>query len=235
MVAMMAVQREAKTEDLDRRRKHQRRLHKSLPFFPHHPPPFLRPRSLHLLQVQQKARRQSLLFVRNALFVSSRHSFMQSPPVSATGRPPPPTSHTSSLPLGLIIGGSVGGMVLGALLVTLFFYWRRRAQQKARRSQAQLGSKQDQDAEKGAPLITPFIVPPVPVVPNAKVADWMRRNRHVSVSTISSFSSPTVIESVGERSSISAYSQSSAPRNGMAGHPARPEGPLHPGLDSINE
>ncbi|KAF8199773.1 hypothetical protein K438DRAFT_1966141 [Mycena galopus ATCC 62051] len=144
--------------------------------------------------------------------------------LSSSNRPPPPvlsgssTQHTKSVPLGLIIGASVGGMVFGALLVTFWFFWRRRrARSKARRSQLLLGGKQDPETGAlGAPLVTPFIVPPAP---NVKVTDWIRRNtRNVSVSTISSFSSPTIMESLGERSSISAYSQSSASRGGTAGN-----------------
>ncbi|KAJ7346981.1 hypothetical protein DFH08DRAFT_961383 [Mycena albidolilacea] len=151
-------------------------------------------------------------------------------------RPPPPSSKSTGLPLGLIIGASVGGMVLGALLVTLVFFWRRRrAQRTARRSQAILMGKQDE--EKGS-LITPFIVPPIPAAPNAKVVDWMRRNRTVSVSTISSFSSPTVIESVGDRTSISAYSQLSALRTSPGDNRVKPEDGgtnVPPRLDRINE
>ncbi|KAJ7178895.1 hypothetical protein B0H12DRAFT_1174059 [Mycena haematopus] len=149
--------------------------------------------------------------------------------LSATDRPPPlsASSHSNRLPFALIIGGSAGGMVLGALLVFLLFYRRRqRAQRNARRSQALLDGKQD--AEKGS-SITPFLVPLVPGAPNVKLADWIRRNRNFSVSIISSFSSPTIIESLGERSSLSVYSQSSASRRG-------PEGNLTPpGLNRINE
>ncbi|KAF7357687.1 hypothetical protein MVEN_00814300 [Mycena venus] len=154
------------------------------------------------------------------------------------------TTSQKNLPLGLIIGASVGGMILGALIVTLLFYWRRRrAQRQARRSQALLvGFDNNKDlAEKGF-LITPFPPPATPTPPtNAKVVDWMRRNAHdraVSVSTISSFSSPTVIESVGERSSISAYSQLSALRSTAGDNPTKPEGGSNrppPGLYSINE
>lgn len=75
--------------------------------------------------------------------------------VSATHSPrPPPSSKSTGLPLGLIIGASVGGMVLGALLVTLVFFWRRRrAQRMARRSQAILVGKQDEGSHPPARLV----------------------------------------------------------------------------------
>jgi hypothetical protein len=75
--------------------------------------------------------------------------------VSATHSPrPPPSSKSTGLPLGLIIGASVGGMVLGALLVTLVFFWRRRrAQRTARRSQAILMGKQDEGSHPPTRLV----------------------------------------------------------------------------------
>ncbi|KAJ6594265.1 hypothetical protein B0H19DRAFT_1094741 [Mycena capillaripes] len=147
------------------------------------------------------------------------------------------SSKNNDLPL--IIGASVGGMVLGALLVTFFFFWRRRrAQRKAARwSQGLEPYTHVQEEERKGSLDVPFDAPTIPATPNAKIVDWMRRNRTVSVSTISSFSSPTVIESVGTRTSISAYSQASALASGTSGDLKAEEDGLTrpPGLYRINE
>ncbi|KAJ7899086.1 hypothetical protein B0H13DRAFT_801102 [Mycena leptocephala] len=103
------------------------------------------------------------------------------------------SSQKNAFPLGLVIGATFGGLVLGALIVTFFFcLWRRRAQRKARRSQGLLVPNQDK--EKGS-LDVPFVAPTLSTSPNAKVMNWMRHNTSVSVSTISSFSSPTLTES----------------------------------------
>jgi membrane-associated phospholipid phosphatase len=49
----------------------------------------------------------------------------------------------------LVIGATFGGLVLGALIVTFFFYlWRRRAQRKARRSQGLLVPNQDKGSRR---------------------------------------------------------------------------------------
>ncbi|KAJ7723531.1 hypothetical protein B0H16DRAFT_338908 [Mycena metata] len=142
---------------------------------------------------------------------------------------PPPHSSKRTLPLGLIIGTSVGALILGGLLVTAFFLLRRRAQRNRRAI-----SKDDE--EKQGMLETPAISPPQ----NTKVVDWIRRNR-VSVSSISSFSSPTVLESVGGRTSFSEYSQASALASGASGElggdgVTRPPWLYRaPGLDQIKE
>ncbi|KAJ7497623.1 hypothetical protein FB451DRAFT_1163472 [Mycena latifolia] len=159
-----------------------------------------------------------------------------SPQVSAVSG-----SSQNALPLGLIIGASVGGMVLGALIAfLLFFFRRRRAQRRAHHGQGLVAYTPNQDPEKAAitvPLVKPSSIPS----PNTKVTDWMQRNnRAVSVSTISSFSSPTVIEtaSVGTRTSISAYSQASAIPSGMSADLNKPEEgglPRPPGLYRITE
>ncbi|KAJ7693328.1 hypothetical protein B0H17DRAFT_499115 [Mycena rosella] len=154
---------------------------------------------------------------------------------------PSVTPQNTPLPLGLIIGASVGGMVLGALLVSLFFFYRRRrAQRQAQYDQSLVAMAYNQDEEKKSTLDAPLRPPPAAT---AKIMDWMQRNRVVSVSTISSFSSPTVLESSGgartsiarsvARTSISAYSQASAtpdlirPEEGGLTRP--------PGLSRINE
>ncbi|KAJ7045870.1 hypothetical protein C8F04DRAFT_451704 [Mycena alexandri] len=144
---------------------------------------------------------------------------------------PPPHGSKSTLPLGLIVGTSVGALILGGLLVALFFLGRRRRAQQVRRAVSQ------NDEEKQGMLETPPITPPR----NAKVVDWIRRNR-VSVSSISSFSSPTVLESVGGRTSFSEYSQASALASGTSGELGHEDGVTRPpwlyrapGLDQIKE
>ncbi|KAJ6521903.1 hypothetical protein DFH09DRAFT_211773 [Mycena vulgaris] len=122
-------------------------------------------------------------------------------------------------------------MALGALIVTMFFWYRRRrAQRRAYHGQGLRVYSYKQDEEKDmldAPL-------PTGAEPNTKVMDWIQRNRVVSVSTISSFSSPTLIESasVGTRTSISAYSQASAAPGDRPEEGGRPR---PPGLYRINE
>ncbi|KAJ7495870.1 hypothetical protein B0H11DRAFT_2000993 [Mycena galericulata] len=147
--------------------------------------------------------------------------------LSATVSPQASSSSTqdNALPLDLIIGASVTGMVLGALIVT--------AQQQG------VDPFNLDEEKKVTSLDVPYTAPGTPRTSpnNNRVMDWIQRNRVVSVSTISSFSSPTVLESVGARTSISAYSQVSALASGASGDLTPEEGGLSrpPGLDRINE
>ncbi|KAJ7680673.1 hypothetical protein DFH06DRAFT_1163880 [Mycena polygramma] len=188
--------------------------------------------------------------------VSSTSSVSTASPTTATGLLSATTSPQVSAQsaasssrntnLGLIIGASVGGMVLGALAVFFFFYWRRRqALRRARRSVGIEPYTHIPDEEKRGPLEIPFTAPGIPTTPNAKIMDWMRRNRIVSVSSISTFSSPTIIESAGDRTSLSAYSQASVLASGTSGElVSKPDGigkrdeagiTQPPGLYPINE
>ncbi|KAJ7187892.1 hypothetical protein C8R46DRAFT_4002 [Mycena filopes] len=175
----------------------------------------------------------------SALPSSSSSSSSTSPSASAVNlmmfnqpTEPPPPRHAPPLPVGLIVGTSVGALILGALLVTLFFLWRRRRAQKGR------GVDPKYDEEKQRMIEAN----PVEAPQNAKVADWIRRNRVVSVSSISSFSSPTVLESVA-RTSFSEYSQASALPSGTSGELGRGDGGVTrppglyrvPGLEQITE
>ncbi|KAJ7451732.1 hypothetical protein B0H11DRAFT_2329735 [Mycena galericulata] len=160
--------------------------------------------------------------------------------LSATVSPQASSSSTqdNALPLDLIIGASVTGMVLGALIVTFFFFYRRRRAQHRAQQQGVDPFNLDEE-KKVTSLDVPYTAPGTPRTSpnNNRVMDWIQRNRVVSVSTISSFSSPTVLESVGARTSISAYSQVSALASGASGDLTPEEGGLSrpPGLDRINE
>ncbi|KAJ7072008.1 hypothetical protein C8F01DRAFT_223931 [Mycena amicta] len=171
------------------------------------------------------------------------HSLTDSAAATATGQVATASSNRGSnaLPLGLIIGASVGGMILGALAVFLYFLYRRRQVRRKlfRLSDQQLVATEQGLIEKGM-LPDPF---PMPIPPaSTKVTDWMRRNNRsrVSVSTISSFSSPTILGS-DSRTSISAYSQASVLPSGASAEllsdSNRTGGELRrpPGLDRINE
>ncbi|KAJ6476022.1 hypothetical protein C8R47DRAFT_663220 [Mycena vitilis] len=186
----------------------------------------------------------------------SSSSVLTASPTTATGllsattspqvSPQSAASSSRNTNLGLIIGASIGGMVLGALAVFFFFYWRRRqALRRARRSVGLEPYTHIPDEEKRGPLEIPFTAPGIRTTPNAKIMDWMRRNRIVSVSSISTFSSPTVIESAGDRTSLSAYSQASVLASGTSGDlVSKPDGvgkrdeagiTQPPGLYPINE
>ncbi|KAJ7293826.1 hypothetical protein C8J57DRAFT_1270111 [Mycena rebaudengoi] len=169
-------------------------------------------------------------------------------PISSSGsssfRGPPPPGDGQPLSLALIIGATIGGILLGALAVVLIIFCRRRRNKSAvmviyedegsYRSSSQICESHPEatHTEKKARLS------PIPVRhPTSRVREWMHHNRVASVSSDSSFSSPTVIESVGHRSSLSAYSQASAfgPNSPPSystqdGMPKRP-----PGLYRISE
>ncbi|KAF7321884.1 hypothetical protein MKEN_00710400 [Mycena kentingensis (nom. inval.)] len=140
------------------------------------------------------------------------------------------TAQSGSYNMGLIIGVAVGGMVVGAIAVLLIVFCirrRSRRRQILRLSSQQLVVTDEGLIEKGM-LPEPFPLAPPDPAGTSKVNDWMQRNRdRVSVSTISSFSSPTVLGS-DTRTSISTYSQRSGVEDAqMANRP--------PGLDRITE
>ncbi|KAJ7077306.1 hypothetical protein B0H15DRAFT_1026245 [Mycena belliarum] len=150
-------------------------------------------------------------------------------PTIAVSSTPSPSFQTTSLsksqnlPLGLIFGASVAGMVLGALLVFLFFLYQRRRAQRPAPNQGNVPYTSNADEEKAVPV--PRTLDTADAASNAKVLNWMHRNGLISVSSISSFSSPTVVESgsVGARTSMSAYSQASAIPSRMSVDLNKPE------------
>ncbi|KAJ7899084.1 hypothetical protein B0H13DRAFT_1884046 [Mycena leptocephala] len=124
---------------------------------------------------------------------------------------------------GLIIGAIICGMLLGALVVTFLFCWRLRT----RRQEELLLPIQDR--EKGIP----FTEPALPT--GAKVMDWIRRNRVVSVATISSFGSPTVIDSGPPFFGVRTSSLPGASPSGTSRDIKRQSSIRPPGLARISE
>ncbi|KAJ7772740.1 hypothetical protein DFH07DRAFT_993849 [Mycena maculata] len=217
------------------------------PFFPPIGSPTPRPQSTSSSFVQQQSSTSSQFgfssvssSVSSTAPTSSSASALSATISPQIGSAMPP-HHRPPSPVPIIIGATIGGFVLGALIVTLvFFLRRRRAQRRAPQDQQAPVNPFIQDEEKKTGSLDEPAPETSPTAPNTKVMDWIQRNRVVSVSTISSFSSPTVLESVGARTSISAYSQASVLASGTSGDLSRPEpGGFNrlapPGLHPINE